>query len=766
VAAAGDVCTVRAGTYRETVTPAQSGTASAPITYRSYGTERVVISGADSISGWTQYSGAIYRAPADLAAGYDTSLFANQVFVGEEQVLEARWPNTGSAANLLNPGLSTVSAWTNGADVPVTGGNWKSISGSDTSLSGFANNYWQGATLVNLHGWFSRTGTVTSNSGSTITWTGPAGLPDANGNKYYIVGKLAALDVPGEWFYNPSEQMLYMIPPSGTVPTNVSAKKRDLAFDLSNRSHIRVEGLGIFSSTVKTNPASSDIVLDRLDVKYVSHNVTQPIPTAKTVATQWDACCTVHDARTHDSGIILYGERNTLSNSTINWSSANGVTLSGRNNTVTNNLIQNVNYNGSHSAGVMIIGGSDGYGDRLLVSGAPQGGGHMVTFNTMRDLGRSGINITSHRNGYRLTNTVMAYNHIYDYNRLTYDSAGIYVAGPGNSNTIDLTNTTASYNWIHDSRDVPNTAGDWGHGGVYIDEYVRNGTVHHNVIWNVLRSYNSVAYSGNTGVFNNTFVSPATSEKFPLPDTYKNNIFRGNTSLPGPGTGSNNLFSTTNPLFVNSAAQDYTLQAGSPAVNAGTPVPGITDGFAGSAPDIGAYESGQTRWIPGCYGMSRAACTGNGPYTVAPPTTGIVDGATYEIGALHSGALISVDGSSTVDGANVHQWTDVSYPAQRWVVTSVGSGYYEIKNVNSNKLLSLSGTNSLLDGANVHQWVDLGTYDHQLWQIVSTGVGTYKIVNKFSGKALQVDGGLLTDGANINQSTYTGATNQQWRFGS
>jgi glucosylceramidase len=150
------------------------------------------------------------------------------------------------------------------------------------------------------------------------------------------------------------------------------------------------------------------------------------------------------------------------------------------------------------------------------------------------------------------------------------------------------------------------------------------------------------------------------------------------------------------------------------------------------------------------------------------PTTGIVDGATFEIGALSSGKLLSVDNSLTTDGANVQQWTDFSVPAQRWVVSSVGSGYYEIRNVNSNKLLSLSGTNSTLDGANVHQWTDLGTYDHQLWQIVSTGAGTYKIVNKFSGKVLQVAGGssALGDGANVNQSTYTGTTNQQWRFGS
>ncbi len=48
------------------------------------------------------------------------------------------------------------------------------------------------------------------------------------------------------------------------------------------------------------------------------------------------------------------------------------------------------------------------------------------------------------------------------------------------------------------------------------------------------------------------------------------------------------------PMFTNSAAGDYTLRTGSPAVNAAIRLPGINDAFAGSAPDIGAYEQGST----------------------------------------------------------------------------------------------------------------------------------------------------------------------------
>jgi hypothetical protein len=39
---------------------------------------------------------------------------------------------------------------------------------------------------------------------------------------------------------------------------------------------------------------------------------------------------------------------------------------------------------------------------------------------------------------------------------------------------------------------------------------------------------------------------------------------------------------------------DFRLRQGSPAIDRGAPLPGITDGFAGAAPDLGAIEYGQT----------------------------------------------------------------------------------------------------------------------------------------------------------------------------
>ena len=67
---AGDTAFIRAGVYRETVTPKNSGTQNAPITCMPYNGESVTVSGADVIpaSSWTLSSGNIYKAPMSAAS--------------------------------------------------------------------------------------------------------------------------------------------------------------------------------------------------------------------------------------------------------------------------------------------------------------------------------------------------------------------------------------------------------------------------------------------------------------------------------------------------------------------------------------------------------------------------------------------------------------------------------------------------------------------------------------------------------------------------
>ena len=78
----------------------------------------------------------------------------------------------------------------------------------------------------------------------------------------------------------------------------------------------------------------------------------------------------------------------------------------------------------------------------------------------------------------------------------------------------------------------------------------------------------------------------------------RNNICYTGTTYQNDGvstTQDHNLFGT-NPLFVNAAANDFHLQSGSPAIDAGTSIGAPTTDFdgntrpQGSGYDIGPYE--------------------------------------------------------------------------------------------------------------------------------------------------------------------------------
>ncbi|MBQ4199323.1 MAG: carbohydrate-binding protein [Kiritimatiellae bacterium] len=65
VAVAGDVVTIRGGTYREWVKPANAGRKGAPITYRAADGEKVVVTGADPVKGWTKRHDGLWTVRLD-----------------------------------------------------------------------------------------------------------------------------------------------------------------------------------------------------------------------------------------------------------------------------------------------------------------------------------------------------------------------------------------------------------------------------------------------------------------------------------------------------------------------------------------------------------------------------------------------------------------------------------------------------------------------------------------------------------------------------
>jgi Right handed beta helix region len=576
----GNTCYVRAGTYRETITPANSGTPSAPIAFQPYNGESVTISGADIISGWSVYSGAIYRSSA---MNWDLGHGKNQIFVDGQMMTEARWPNTGT--DLLRPtwgvAIGGTSNETHSFGSPIDPAERWSI--TDPALNQPAG-FWNGAFVTHMSntGWYAQSGIVTSSTPGNITFSLIANRYGVGaGTRYYLWGKLAALDTAREWFYDPSVSSLYLWMPAADSPSShtVEAKRRLYAFDLSGKSNINIGAFNIFASTITTDMNSSQILIDGINAVYPSH---------------FAALNRIGQFAGWDTGIILKGSNNTLKNCTVAYSAGNGVDLVGTNHKVTNCTIHDVSY-GLASSGIHIH--SRG-GSRLGLAGFPNSG-HEISYNTLYNSALSMLT-QAYAQGLKIV-----HNHMYN--------AGLQGGDLGFISTwgTDGGGTEIAYNLLHDAITNPSGSGEfsppgWGIG-IYLDNGSSNFLIHHNVVWNTPApgifmndpSTNVQVY--NNTLWNNSQISGRlaieASGSFTNIKTYNNLSNKGFV-----GTDLQNNLETSSPFFLNAAEGNFQLQSSSPARDRGRVISGITDGYIGSAPDVGAYEFGAAVWTAGSKG--------------------------------------------------------------------------------------------------------------------------------------------------------------------
>jgi hypothetical protein len=584
----GDHCVIEAGTYHETITPARSGTAAAPITYSAAPGGQVIIDGADPVNGWSAVTsanltsleggdsflagsafataagtGQVYQAQVTL----NPNLTGDQVFFNGAQQIQAVWPYPGADASV--PTLASAQSGTND-------------SVSDTALTQPAG-FWTGA-LLTAHNWFvSETGTVTDSQVGTVT---AAGLPSCvslspnQSTNYSLSGKLELLGQPGEWFYQSSSHTLYFYSPNGSAPANgsVEAKQRAVAIDLSGRSHISIIGLGIRGATAETSSTSTGDVFNGIVAQDISADQ-QLNPDPNMVSTP-DGCAVLTAGET-TSGILLAGSGNEVTNSLIDGSTGNGVAMLGTGDTVTNTTILHVDTLGSYAAGINILGSDQ-----------------TVTHNTIESSGRSDINIDDKVAGTTAAGDDLAYNDLSDYNNLVVDGGAIYVCC-----SVNLATSVIDHNQLHDPSPFSASAPA---PGVYLDNSTYNATVYDNVAWDrttygaVLINPNNASTSGNQ-IYNNTSGTD-TNVASTFGGTFSTTSIINNIGVTGTGPGitnSNNFTPVSAAQFTDPAADDFTLTASSPARNAGIVWAPATNGYTDPEPSLGAYQYGAPKWVAG-----------------------------------------------------------------------------------------------------------------------------------------------------------------------
>jgi hypothetical protein len=469
----GDTLLILAGVYRETIIFPRSGTAEKPITVKAPNGEKVVISGGEPVDGWTLHdpSKNIWKAkmPWTLGTG------RNQVFCGEEVLIEARFPNQ-PAPGLEMPVSGLCGLWPTFGEFAVPDPTKQPGRVVSKLLQGQPENHWKGALYYGIHhgGWSAQTGVVQSSKPGEImvgdrtpSWWSVSSGKIADDGRGMIIGHMNALDQPGEWHWE--DKTLYLIPPSGAKPSGVEGKRRQLALDLSGREHVRLEGLEIRAASMLL-AESAHCVVDRCTFSYVSHYTrlyrgSQVEPGRNTMISG-------------ETGIYVSGHDNALLNSTVRRSAGAGVFLGGHRHTVHNCLIDEIDYASHYLYALHVLPAED-----LLF------GGHTLTYNTLRNAGRSwyGINGTAWAGASRAYRspptlaTLFAHNHAYNGMLQTRDAGGI-TGGGASGGSLNGIRGQMLYNVMHDCYDP------WGMeksilGICYLDLGTCDMDISHNLLW-------------------------------------------------------------------------------------------------------------------------------------------------------------------------------------------------------------------------------------------------------------------------------------------
>ncbi|MEO8209488.1 MAG: hypothetical protein ABI840_02920 [bacterium] len=200
----------------------KSGTAGNYITFGSYGSGNMpVLSGKETVSGWSLYSGNIYRAYVG-----DT---VSALYVSNKIMTIARYPNSGF--------LRT----------DYCGGNTGFYDAALTQSGG----YWNGASCkIRTINWTYEVRTVTNFSGGNVTYLQTT-YSNYTNYGYYFDNKLSLLDTEGEWYYDIPSGYLYFHAPNSVNPGTLFVEAvtvRNVIYGELHSNYIKIKDLKISGS--------------------------------------------------------------------------------------------------------------------------------------------------------------------------------------------------------------------------------------------------------------------------------------------------------------------------------------------------------------------------------------------------------------------------------------------------------------------------------------------------------------------------------------
>jgi hypothetical protein len=598
----GDRCVLRAGTYREEVRVEKPN-----LTLAAAPGERVLLTGCDEIAaaGWTPLRVAdsgvtVQTAPAPARVW--------QLFLDGAPAPLARFPDkTADALSLADWDEAEMSA-----EAPhVT---------LKTAPADRPRDFWRGGIYVGLHHrklplatWLTVGGRIAASRGGTceldpgeITFGfGTKGTQDPAEKRNGCgtgfgdsIDCLNALDAPGEWCWR--DGVLHLLPPAagaGASPARVEAQTR--LFIL--RAGAAATGLVLQNLHFKAGAvelAGDNPKILGCSFRYMSAFQHVADPSGKS---NWGV------PALGAAGVNITGAGAEVRDSFFGRTWWSGLTLAGNRALVENCVVEDCNWMGRRGGAIQAHGDDN-----------------TIRRCTIRRAGASAIEGGNFRwlEKYALR-ALWEHNLCEDAGCLVVDQGFFYVNHQGGHH--EPAGSEWRFNRLHRYRGPDR--GDWAatQVGLYADNSSSGYKVHHNIVTGCREGirYNDFHDRDQAGrdvwFCNNTFYQCETV--FALGISNQRNgraglmdaqiIFRNNLGLGCGGFGyttrdgivapfgDNNYGFAPATSVVNAAAGDFRPRPKSRFVDTGAVIPGITDGFAGMGPDIGAVESGVEMWTAG-----------------------------------------------------------------------------------------------------------------------------------------------------------------------
>eukprot|EP00117_Sycon_ciliatum_P041638 scpid60123/ scgid30423/ len=398
-----------------------------------------------SIDDWNVYAlhSMIYAAKAQ------TDFW--QMFVDDVMQTNARWPNAlWSDLSVFN-----ASYWAQSAN---TSNSTAGIMVDDGRHGEFPVYDMDGAVAVlNTGSWDTYPALVLGHERgyASFTYNATGQYHDSpSKNRYFLEGKMDYVDTPGEWYYNVTSGMAYMIPEDGRGPYlhKITGKVSTYALNITNCSYIQLANLTFFATTIWASSVAEHPLptfIDHLTISSVTF--TYPSTSKRVLRDLSPPLSTLISSRFYqpDSSDIMVRNVDTdlekwfaggddrdhgfhaVYNSTWMYTDGPALNVQGKNCNINNNYFAYNDWSGADQ-------------DKAT--------GGTGTINNQRGSGDLFVRNTLYKNG-AMTGyqppvaSTIAFNRISGqcWGDIQHDGAGIQVQTPYQ------THTTLSYNWVHDS---------------------------------------------------------------------------------------------------------------------------------------------------------------------------------------------------------------------------------------------------------------------------------------------------------------------------